>query len=189
MFHYLNIFTKTIPHEESKKSQYAQWLHPDVVGVYFPVEEWEDVVLDLSNEIGQTGIKLFSYEIKKELTYDNLRESYFQAVSNSSWANEGYLVAASIQDDENFIQELKRLTTAFGIGIIRLDTEYSDSTEILFQARIKKHLDIETINKLSQLNSTFRQFLKRIIKDKSTKEIRKDFMTRLLNQKHNWIYS
>jgi hypothetical protein len=32
--------------------------------------------------------------MKKELNFSNLRESYFQAVSNSSWANEGYLVTA-----------------------------------------------------------------------------------------------
>lgn len=70
-----------------------------MVGVYFPVEDWESEVIDISKEIGSIGIKLFSYEIKRELNFNNLRESYFQAVSNSSWANEGYLVAAEVETD------------------------------------------------------------------------------------------
>ncbi len=36
---YMNVYTKTIHHEKSNKRKYAQWLHPDIVGVYFPIEE------------------------------------------------------------------------------------------------------------------------------------------------------
>jgi len=174
VYTYRFIFTKTIFHEESNKKQYSQWLHPDLVGVYFPIDEWESEVFDISKEIGSVGIKLFSYEIKKELNFNNLRESYFQAVSNSSWANEGYLVAADIETDEEFLQEIKRLSNSFGIGIIQLDINDPDSSEILFTAKEKEYVDIETINKIAQVNPNFKDFLKRIKKDLTSKEIRKE---------------
>ncbi len=174
VYNYRFIYTKTIFHEESNKKQYAQWLHPDIVGVYFLIEEWENEVIDISKEIGNIGIKLFSYEIKKELNFNNLRESYFQAVSNSSWANEGYLVAAEIESDEEFLQEIKRLTNSFGIGIIKLNINEPDSSEILFPAKEKDIVDIETINKIAQVNPNFTEFLRRIKSDLTSKEIRKE---------------
>lgn len=174
VYNYRFIYTKTIFHEESNKKKYSQWSHPDMVGVYFPWKEWENEVIEISKEIGSMGLKLFSYEIKKELNFDNLKESYFQAVSNSSWANEGYLVAAEIDSDEEFLKEISRLTNSFGIGIIRLDIEDPDSSEILYPAKEKDILDIETINKIAQLNPNFKEFLKRIKSDLTTKEIRKE---------------
>jgi len=171
---YFRVCTKTIFHEKSQKQKYAQWLHPDLVGVSFPVEEWEEVVLDFSREIGVTTIKMFSFELKKELNFSNLRESFFQAVSNSSWANEGYLVSVEIDKDEEFQFELKRLSSSFGIGIIRLDIKNPDDSEVLFSARCSDNLDWDTVNKLASGNSDFKTFLVRIKKDFTSKEIRKD---------------
>jgi hypothetical protein len=45
--------------------------------------------------------------LKKDLNFSNLRESYFQAVSNFSWANEGYLVAVEIDTDKEFMEPIK----------------------------------------------------------------------------------
>ncbi|WP_198546733.1 HTH domain-containing protein [Alteribacter populi] len=114
---FMNIHTKTIYHERSTKSSYAQWLHPDIVGVNFPIDEWHKEVLEFGMQFGSQLVKIYSFELKKELTFSNLRESFFQTVSNSSWANEGYLVAAKVSRDDEFLNELKRLSTAFGIGI------------------------------------------------------------------------
>ena len=47
------------------------------------------------------SVRLWSFEVKKELNVSNARKSFFQAVSNSSWANEGYLVATSISDGDS----------------------------------------------------------------------------------------
>jgi hypothetical protein len=174
VYTYRFIYTKTIYHEESNKKQFSQWLHPDIVGVYFPLEEWENEILDIAKEIGSVGIKFFSYEIKKELNFSNLRESFFQAVSNSSWANEGYLVAANIETDEELLNEIKRLNAAFGIGIIKLDIDDPDSSEVLFPAKEKEIVDIETMNKIAQVNPNFKEFLKRIKSDLTSKEIRKE---------------
>jgi hypothetical protein len=70
---YLRVHTKTISHEKSSKKGYAQWLHPDLVGVYFPIAEWEDDVIDFAKEVGTKLIKLYSFEMKKELTFSTLR--------------------------------------------------------------------------------------------------------------------
>jgi len=171
---YLRIYTKTIAHQKSRKKSYAQWLHPDLVGVYFPIDDWKDEVIDFAKEVGNKLIKLYSFEMKKELTFSTIRESFFQAVSNSSWANEGYLVAAKISQDDEFLFELKRLSNAFGIGIIKIDIEDPDSSDVLFPAKFKSELDWDTINKLSMENPDFNDFIKRIKNDISNKEVIKE---------------
>jgi len=171
---YMNVYTKTIYHEKSNKRRYAQWLHPDIVGVYFPIEEWKSEIIDFAKEVGSPSVILYSFEIKKELGFHNLRESFFQAVSNSSWANEGYLVTANLYQDDELLSELKRLSAAFGIGIIRLNIDDPDSSEIILPAKHKKELDWETMNKLADENPDFKEFLKRIKIDLSSKEIRKE---------------
>ncbi|WP_273484600.1 COG2958 family protein [Desulforamulus ruminis] len=172
---YMNIFVKTIHHEKSfKKSNYNEWLHPDLVGCYFPIDEWEKEVLDFGLTIGSNNVKLFSFEMKSELNFSNLRASFFQTVSNSSWSHEAYLVSVDVSKDEEFLYELKRLSSSFGIGILKLDIEDPDSSEILYPARPKTELDWETVNKLARENPDFKDFLKRISIDISSKEIRKE---------------
>jgi len=182
VYTYNFIYTKTIFHESSSKKKYAQWLHPDIVGVYFPLEQWEPEILDISKDVGNLAIKLYSYELKKELNFSNLRESYFQAVSNSSWANEGYLVTAEIDPDDEFMDEIKRLSNSFGIGLIKLDINNPDSSEIIYPARQKEIIDIETMNKISQINPDFKEFLKRIKIDLNSKEIRKEKYDKILDE-------
>jgi uncharacterized protein len=181
-FYYLRAYTKTIFHEKSEKKSYGEWVHPDMVGCYFPLEEWKPEVFEFSSVVGNVAIKLFSFEIKRELNFTNLRESFFQAVSNSSWANESYLVSSKISGDEDFLNELKRLSASFGIGVISLDIYDPDSSEIIFPANNRENLDWETINKLAAMNSEFRNFLKRIKNDISGKEIRKELYDRVLTK-------
>lgn len=172
---YLNIYTKTIFHEKSlKSSKYLQWLHPDMVGVNFPINEWEQELLSFSKALGSLPIKIYSFEIKRELGFHNLRESFFQAVSNSSWAHEGYLVASVIHQDEEFLSELKRLSSSFNIGIIRLDVTDPDSSEMLYSAKEKESLDWNTVNKLVNENKDFKRFLISIKKDILNDEIIKE---------------
>jgi hypothetical protein len=180
VYTYSSIYTKTIFHENSKKKLFAQWQHPDIVGVFYPMEQWESDVFDIVNYTGNQPVKIFSYELKKGLDFNNLRESYFQAVSNSSWANEGYLVASEIDRSDEFISEIRRLSNSFGIGLILLDTNNPDDSEILLEARQKDILDIEMMNKISQINPNFKEFLMRIKIDLNSKEIRKEKFDKIL---------
>lgn len=169
-YHYMQAHIKTIRHSTSGKKEYAEWIHPDVVGCYYPFAEWKGEVVEFSSVVRSIPIKLFSFEIKRELNFSNLREAFFQAVSNSSWANEGYLVASEIFKDDDFLDELRRLSTSFGIGIIRLNTDDPDSTEVVFPAKPKEYLDWDAINKLS-INSDFKEFMKRVGIDVSSKDV------------------
>lgn len=172
--YYLKTYTKTIQHNRSSKLEFGEWIHPDMVGCYFPFDDWRSEVVDFSTAIGNVSIKLSSFEIKKDLNFSNLRESFFQTVSNSSWANESYLVASDISNDEDFLKELNRLSTSFGIGVIKINIDDPDSTEVLFPAKFKEYLDWDAVNKLASLNPDFKEFLKRMQVDISSKEIRKE---------------
>lgn len=160
-YNYMRIYTKTIFHEKSKKKDKGanEWLHPDLVGFYFPLKDWEKQVLELSNNTGSTPIRLYSFEIKKELDFRNIRAAFFQTVSNSSWANESYLVAAEISNDNDFLDELRRLSVSFGIGIIRLNLQEPDDSSIIYPAKYKTELDWDTINKLLEENPDFKEFI------------------------------
>jgi hypothetical protein len=166
-----SIHTKTILHEKSLKHGYNEWIHPDMVGFYLPIEDWRPEVIEFNRLLDNNSIRLFSFELKKVLNKANYRESYFQAVSNSSWAHEGYLVAAQILQDDDFLAELERLAASFGIGIIHLDLTDVDSSSVLYPARIRGALDWETINKLCDQNTDFAKFIEDVKIDFESKRI------------------
>lgn len=184
---------KTVFHENSSKATKGQneWLHPDLVGVYFPFRDYKSETLEIQNHLSITSIKLFSFELKITLNFGNLRQSFFQAVSNSSWANEGYLVALSIDDDPTFKDEVRRLNNAFGIGIIKLNPENIFESEILFPSRINQEIDWDTVNRLANENSDFNDFLKLItedcklgkVKSQYDKIIKEDELTKYIKDK------
>ncbi|MBH0285374.1 hypothetical protein I6854_01745 [Helicobacter pylori] len=167
------LLCKTIRHNECKKSTAGEckWNYPDIVGVYFPYNKYfpyngyKEETLKFLHHTGQKRHKLFSFELKKELSLSNLKESYFQAVSNSTWANEGYLVVFEIKDKykDKVLDELKRLNQSFGIGVIKLESEISNS-KILLPAK-EREIDIPTLNMLvKQSPKDFEPFMEKINK-------------------------
>lgn len=150
-------FSKTIFHEQSNGKDSNQiWTHPDMVGIKF---------LNLQTKVSQNFLKsinrvdtfkLSSYELKREINSDSeLKKAYFQAVSNSSWANYGYLVAFEFSD--SLYEEMARLNQSFGIGIIELNANPYQS-KILFPA-VFRDLDFKTIDKLCKINKEFESFI------------------------------
>ncbi len=167
------LLCKTIRHEECKKGEGGEckWNYPDIVGVYFPYNKYfpyngyEEETLKFLHHTGQKRHKLFSFELKKELSLSIYKESYFQAVSNSTWANEGYLVVFGIKDKykDKVLDELKRLNQSFGIGVIKLESEISNS-KILLPAK-EREIDIPTLNMLiEQSPKDFKPFMEKINK-------------------------
>ncbi|WP_154547382.1 HTH domain-containing protein [Helicobacter pylori] len=166
---------KTIDHRKCLKYKKGkcEWNYPDIVGVYFPYnkyspfDKYDGEILKFLHHTGQKKHKLFSFELKVNLKLTNLKESYFQAVSNSSWANEGYLVVKNIDDE--VLGELRRLNQSFGIGVIKLESEISNS-KILLPAR-EREIDIPTLNMLvKQSPKDFEPFMEKI-----NKQIEKGF--------------
>ncbi len=150
---------KTIGHSSSKKKTYGEWVHPDLIGVWFPMKALEEVTVNFSFAMQPPRVRLYSFELKRSVSFGNLRESFFQAVSNSSWAHEGYLVAAEWRDDGEFRDELARLSQAFGIGAIRLDLADPSNGEVLIPARSRDEIDWATLDKLVAMNPDVRNFL------------------------------
>lgn len=156
-------YVKTIYHETSVKGHKGEneWVHPDLVGFYFPYESYSPLTRELAAHFNQNQFRLFSFEMKRSVNSSNLREYFFQAVSNSSWANEGYLVALHFSEEEKFRNELSRLSNSFGIGIIELDPNNVDQSKILFPAA-SREVDWDTVDKLVNLNRTFRELVESI---------------------------
>ncbi len=157
-----NIYATTIFHEQSNNSEeHQKWVHPDIIGTKF---------IEFDNKACQSffqatnrmnSVELYSYELKREIKSDyDLKRFFFQAVSNSSWANYGFLVAFEIND--SLIEELERLNHSFGIGVIKLKANPYES-QILFPAK-RKTLDFKTIEKLCNMNNSFRNFIEQIEK-------------------------
>lgn len=174
-----NIFCKTIFHEKSanSKDDYQKWIHPDMIGINF---------LNLKNKSSNALMKvinkadafdLISYEIKREIKSDyELKKCFFQAVSNSSWSNYGYLVAFEIS--KNLMDEMERLNQSFGIGIIELKSNPYES-KILFISKYRE-LDFKTIDKLCEINPDFEKFINQtetmlIAPEKYIKATKKEF--------------
>ena len=129
-----------------------------MIGVSF--SEFQDkatVALLKAADIKQY-VDLYSFELKRSLQNDHeLKEAFFQALSNSNWTNYGYLVAFEIND--TLLEEMERLNRAFGIGIIQL-SPYDTDTKILYTAR-KNEVDYFTVDKLCRINDYFRRFMER----------------------------
>ncbi|WQU81230.1 hypothetical protein KVD08_00470 [Helicobacter pylori] len=164
------LLCKTIRHEECKKGEggKCKWNYPDIVGVYFPYNKYfpyngyKGETLKFLHHTGQKRHKLFSFELKKELSFSKLKASYFQAVSNSTWANEGYLVVFEEIEDK-VLGELRRLSQSFGIGVIKLESEISNS-KILLPAK-EREIDIPTLDMLlEQSPKDFKPFMANINK-------------------------
>ncbi|GAA9466656.1 COG2958 family protein [Helicobacter pylori] len=162
----LKCYTKTIFHEESSKSIKGtdRWLYPDMVGVRFlHAELSNENLIAFSKKFDTLPVKLVSFELKREISVNNCRECYFQAISNSSWANEGYLVGHHIDTHNLKLMDLlKRLHASFGIGVIDLRTD-EDKSVILLNAKYKEKIDYTVASELSEKNSKFRGFLKSVV--------------------------
>lgn len=162
----LKCYTKTIFHEESSKSIKGmdRWLYPDMVGVRFlHAELSNENLIAFSKKFDTLPVKLVSFELKKEISVNNCRECYFQAISNSSWANEGYLVGCHIDTHNPQLMDLlKRLHASFGIGVIDLRTDEDKST-ILLNAKYKEKIDYTVALELSDKNPKFSGFLKSVV--------------------------
>lgn len=112
----INHTPKTIYHELSKTKEYLKWLNPDV--------------------ISKKGELYFSFEIKRHVSLNNFRPYLFQAISNSSWANYGYLVCEKIDFDNPVLyKDLLELNHLYGIGLLKLDKESPFNSKILIESK------------------------------------------------------
>ena len=157
----LQLFSLRIDEKKSSNNRGQngnQWLHPDIVAMQPIDKKWHELIRTCVKHGSGQNVRLWSFEVKKELTGSNIRSSFFQAVSNSSWANEGYLVATSISTNE-VEEELRMLSALHGIGVILLNPENPTESEILLPARRRSEVDWQSINRILTENLDFKNFI------------------------------
>jgi len=157
-----NVYCKTINALKvlKKKDKIGKWTNPDIVGV-------NPVILNplFQKEVEKLGIvstkviQFYSFELKLRIDKSNITECYFQAVSNSSWSNFGYLVVGDLDTDSTFLSNLMRLNHGYGVGVIKLDLDNPSKSEVIVSAREREIVDINFMNFLSGINHDFYRFV------------------------------
>ena len=157
------IYTKRIDERRSKNTRGAngnKWLYPDLVGAEVLNKNWVREIKECVKVYSDKKTKLWSFEVKLKINRSNLREAFFQTVSNSSWANYGYLVASEIRGDA--MSELRILASLHGIGFIRLDVDDLSDSQILIPAKERAEIDWNTANRLAEENKDFEEYIQHI---------------------------
>ena len=159
----LGLFCQRIDEKTSKNSNGSggnHWLHPDIVALEPLDKYWDSVVKDCVRHGNDSAIRLWSFEVKKQLTKGNVRQHFFQAVSNSTWANLGYLVATGLNNDVE--PELQMLASLHGIGVLILNTESLFDSQILIPARERTVIDWQSVNRIVSENADFHRFIEQV---------------------------
>ena len=169
-----DVFSKRIDEKRSSNKRGPngnRWLYPDMVGMEDLGADWHREVRDCVKQYADKRTKLWSFEVKLLINRSNVRECFFQAVSNSSWGNFGYLVAAEISGQET-LKELRMLVAAHGIGFIKLDADNPADSQVLIPARERDEIDWDMANRLATENRDFLEYIKLVKQFYQTGEVR-----------------
>ncbi len=149
------------------------WLFPDIVAMEDLGAEWHKDIRDCVRHYGDPRCRLWSFEVKLKLNRSNVREAWFQTVSNSSWSNQGYLVTAEVEGADT-MKELRLLAAAHGIGLIVLDVEDpTEGSEIRIPARERGDVDWDACNRLAEENADFRDYIRAVRQFHQTDDIKR----------------
>jgi hypothetical protein len=149
------------------------WLFPDIVAMEDLGAEWHKDIRDCVRHYGDPRCRLWSFEVKLKLNRSNVREAWFQTVSNSSWSNQGYLVTAEVEGADT-MKELRLLAAAHGIGLIVLDVEDpTEGSEIRIPARERSDVDWDACNRLAEENADFRDYIRAVRQFHQTDDIKR----------------
>jgi len=163
VFNELKCFSMRIDERAGSKNKGPRgnhWLYPDMVGMIPLSDKWGREVSALADSIATDRVHLVSFEVKKDITRSDIREYFFQTVSNSSWANYAYLAAANLKG--NAIEELSLLCSSYGIGFIKIDIEDASNSQIIIPARLKDNIDVNGLNRLAEENPDAREYVENV---------------------------
>lgn len=156
----MGIYIKRIDEKRSSNSYGSKgnhWLHPDMVGIEDLGENWLTDIKDCVKQYADKRTKLWSFEVKRMINRSNVRECFFQTLSNSSWANVAYLVTAEI--DNSSLIEMQLLANSHGIGLIHLNTTEIEKSTIVIKAKEKNNIDWDMVNRLAKENKDFYTYI------------------------------
>jgi hypothetical protein len=159
----LGLYCQRIDEKKSRNTHGSggnHWLHPDIVALEPLDQGWDEIVRSCVRSGNHSSVRLWSFEVKKQLTRGNVRKYFFQAVSNSSWANFGYLVATGLNSDVE--AELQMLSSLHGIGVLILDTGSLFDSQILIPAQERTNVDWQSANRIVTENSDFHHYIEQV---------------------------
>jgi uncharacterized protein len=138
-----------------------KWLYPDIVALEALASGFNKEVADALRHSGERRARLWSFEVKRLLNRSNVRESYFQAVSNSSWSSFGYLVASEIEGSDT-LKEIQMLYAVHGIGLIEIDMESPTESVVRIPARERLSIEWSMCSRLANENKDFQIYMKKV---------------------------
>lgn len=138
-----------------------KWLYPDVVALEALTSGLNREVIEAVRHSGERRARLWSFEVKRLLNRSNVREAYFQAVSNSSWASFGYLAAAEIEGADT-LKEIQMLYAVHGIGLIEINMESPTESVLRIPAREKLTIEWSMCSRLADENRDYSQFMRKV---------------------------
>ncbi|MBC6445180.1 MAG: hypothetical protein GDA50_07120 [Alphaproteobacteria bacterium GM202ARS2] len=162
---------------KEKDSVSNKWLHPDVVGLQNITTGWHEEIKECVESSKNDKAKLWSFEVKRILDARTVRQSFFQAVSNSSWSHCGYLVAAGIDGPAQ--GELALLANFYGIGLIHLDFRDPSESRIVIPCRERATVDWAMANRLARVNTDAAHYFEQV----------SDFYRKTKIIKSKWTYT
>jgi len=217
-----NKFPAPIEHTKAQRDSKGTnvWKYPDVTNI-----KWSDGIINLIGDKyildknmlqmkSGSGDPLFdvdSSELKVEVNLSNYRKSFYQCVSNSSWANTTHLVVALEVSDQKLVNKLKKLASKHGVSIICFNMSESKFDELpsadvirnlsednqenllnnfcsgiyyIYQYQSVGRLDWDDINDLCSLSAEFSDIIKwisRCLMDKQAYSL-KDFKIKELEE-------
>ena len=170
----LSVYSKRIDEKRSRNKRGPganRWRHPDLVGMENISKDWDREIKDCVQQYSDKKSKLWSFEVKMAISLSNVRESYFQAVSNSSWANYGYLVGSKSVNQET-MKELRMLSSLHGIGYIQLNLNNYIDSQIVIPARERTDIDWDIANRITEENRDFLEYIRLIRQFYQTGDLR-----------------
>ena len=173
----LKVHSKRIDEKKKRPGKHSgsgvnKWLFPDLVGLEDLSAGWDSEIKEhvYENHFSDRNAKLWSFEVKDRIDKGNLRLYFFQAVSNSSWANFSYLAAGEISGDDETLKGLQTLSSLHGIGLIDLNAENPTESQIIIPAK-ETEVDWNAASRLTEVSQDFLNYVQLVRKFYRSREV------------------
>ncbi len=166
----LKIESEKFDHTKALKEKKGinHWRYPDIIGIR-KRNYLENGILKIADLTGQKYYpEIWSFEVKIDLLKGNMRNYFFQCLSNSGWANRRYVVVVTdlkqrTKIEDEVIAEFRKLSLRYHVGLIQItsmNTTLSEegSSSILVDCP-RQDLDLEIMNDLCISLPEFKDWL------------------------------
>ena len=164
----LGIKAMTLIHTEGRRRPrgFNEWIYPDMVGLH---DQRPNFRTRIAQDNAPMSVSTYSFELKLLIEESDYRKKFFQAVSNSKWANHAYLVVCRIVGDDQFRRRIFGLCELHGIGIIELLNDDGSINSLNGHHVIARHDDVDwlQVDYLSEQLEKFKNFIEEYIRGDS----------------------